>query len=301
MPSQHRQLVYCEKGSSHINPPIVYSAPPERGPCCVGTWRKLTLGGRDVEASLCCLSETGVSRAQPQMPWCRACSRPSKNDIISANQLKVVVSEQTTSTDNSSPNVSYLSDVEGNWEYFVSFVALTEAMTMNGNLEDGTADITMHDGWHFVFGGDSVDKGGEVGGSIRVVRSLLRLKNKYPARVTLILGNRDINKIRMTSELHEDELSAWSEVPGPPWVPPTKRISPRQHLQALVSAMRRVPMEEVTDEMLAEANSLETRICWMLKETMGSDGEFDRRQRELTEIAGQEASASETARSFVES
>ena len=62
-------------------------------------------------------------------------------------------------------------------------------------LEDGSADIQLEDSYQFVHGGDVCDKGGEVGGTIRVTLSLLRLKEKYPERVFLLLGNRDVNKV----------------------------------------------------------------------------------------------------------
>ena len=51
-----------------------------------------------------------------------------------------------------------------------------------------------HNGWRFIHGGDTCDKGGVVGGSIRVVRTLCRLKRKYPNRVVLLLGNFLIDK-----------------------------------------------------------------------------------------------------------
>ena len=95
--------------------------------------------------------------------------------------------------------VSYVTDIEGNWEYFCAFVGLTPALEFVDGPDvydaDGAADITLTPGWHFVFGGDSCDKGGAVGGSIRVVRSLVRLKRKYPDRVHLLIGNRDANKV----------------------------------------------------------------------------------------------------------
>ena len=59
--------------------------------------------------------------------------------------------------------------------------------------------------YQFVFGGDTGDKGR---GTIRFVKALIALKQKYPDRVHLILGNRDLNKMRMTSELAAAELVA---------------------------------------------------------------------------------------------
>eukprot|EP00966_Prymnesium_polylepis_P208631 4833669-Prymnesium_polylepis.1 len=37
--------------------------------------------------------------------------------------------------------------------------------------EEGAADVVLADGWRFIHGGDSCDKGGLVGGSIRVVQA----------------------------------------------------------------------------------------------------------------------------------
>ena len=100
--------------------------------------------------------------------------------------------------------------VEGNWEYFAKFVELSDALAFaTGSATwdaDCVADVSLADGWHFVCGGDVVDKGGKVGGSVRVTRSLLELKRKYPDRVTLLLGNRDVNKMRLTSELAPQQL-----------------------------------------------------------------------------------------------
>ncbi len=49
-----------------------------------------------------------------------------------------------------------------------------------------------------VFGGDCVDRGA---GDVRLARALVSLKRRHPARVFLLAGNRDVNKMRFTSEL----------------------------------------------------------------------------------------------------
>lgn len=85
-------------------------------------------------------------------------------------------------------SITYVTDVEGNFEYFMRFVELSRGLRLVGVHDDGALDVELLDGWQFVFGGDSVDKGGAIGGSVRVVRTLLRMKRKYPTRVTLILG-----------------------------------------------------------------------------------------------------------------
>ena len=200
-------------------------------------------------------------------------------------------------------DVCYCTDIEGNWEYFMSFVKISRALTLIG-FDDatGSADIELKDGWDFVCGGDMVDKGVGTGGSIRVTRTMLRLKNKYPDRVTLILGNRDVNKIRFTSELADDELSNLARVPGPDWVKEACRVSPLQYLTRLVAVQKGIPPEQVSEGMLAEANTVANRIRWMLKETMGADGEFERRQAELALLnGGDPVDDDATAASFVDS
>jgi hypothetical protein len=117
--------------------------------------------------------------------------------------------------------VSFTTDTEGNWEYFRRFVERAEGLEWKGMGPSGyAADIELKDGWRFIFGGDAVDKGNAVGGSIRVVNSLLALKRRYPDRVTLLLGNRDLNKMRLTSELAPSELAPelLPMLDGPRWV-----------------------------------------------------------------------------------
>mmetsp|Transcript_38706 Transcript_38706/g.64204 ORF Transcript_38706/g.64204 Transcript_38706/m.64204 type:complete len:670 (-) Transcript_38706:447-2456(-) len=200
--------------------------------------------------------------------------------------------------------IAFMTDVEGNWDYFLAYINLSEAFDLIKVDDDGTADIVLRDGWAFVFGGDVVDKGGFVGGSIRTVRSLVRLKRKYPERVTLILGNRDLNKIRLTSELDSSQLalSRLAAMPGPYWVPETKRVTPEMYLRKVAAAEHSIPESKVSESQLATANTLANRIRWMLKETMGADGEFERRQEELVWLnGGSPVSEEQTAQNFVDS
>lgn len=59
-------------------------------------------------------------------------------------------------------------------------------------------------GKYFCYGGDCFDRGP---GDIRVARLLVGLKRRYPERVFLIMGNRDLNKLRFASELHASDLA----------------------------------------------------------------------------------------------
>ena len=208
-------------------------------------------------------------------------------------------------------NVSFLTDVEGNWEYFVDFIKRSDALSFAAGptwAADGTVDLVLTDGWRFVFGGDVCDKGGAVGGTVRVVRSLLALKRKYPSRVTILLGNRDLNKMRLTSEMEASQLKQLDALPGPYWVAPAKRVTLKMFLKRQLTALKGEDLaqeeEEAADAELAELNTPANRLRYVLKETMGADGEFERRQTELAVLRGvrpEEVTDEEVALSFTES
>jgi len=185
--------------------------------------------------------------------------------------------------------VSYVTDVEGNWEYFSAFVARTEGLYW-GTRQPGELfeRLELREGWRFIFGGDAVDKGHQVGGSLRFCHCVLSLKRRHPDRVTILLGNRDLNKMRLTAELHPGQLdpALLPLLPGPKWVPAgPKRVTPEQNLRKLVAAREQVEPAQVTEEQLAAHNTMANRLRYILKETMGADGELERRQAELTLLA----------------
>ena len=43
--------------------------------------------------------------------------------------------------------VSFVSDIEGNWEYLVRFVELSEALEKSGENADGSLELQLKDGW----------------------------------------------------------------------------------------------------------------------------------------------------------
>ncbi|MDP2342434.1 MAG: metallophosphoesterase [Deltaproteobacteria bacterium] len=93
--------------------------------------------------------------------------------------------------------VAYLTDVEGSWNKLRTFVDLTPGVSFQTD-DTGTERIIVDDGTAFVFGGDAVDRGPW---SRRVLQALLDVKDRYPDRVVLLAGNRDINKLRLPREL----------------------------------------------------------------------------------------------------
>lgn len=124
---------------------------------------------------------------------------------------------QTETRPSSSFRLGYVTDVEGNWDYFLSFVERCQVLNAHKVWENGNI-TSLHlslkgDDSYFVFGGDAVDKGP---GDIRLVRALVDLKRRYPDRVFLIVGNRDVNKLRFTAELSQEDMSRDIEDIPPP-------------------------------------------------------------------------------------
>ena len=74
--------------------------------------------------------------------------------------------------------VAFVTDVEGNLDFFERFVSLSPVLSYDGN---GALELAPHA--HFVFGGDAVDKGP---GDIRLCRQLVKLKQRYPGTVSII-------------------------------------------------------------------------------------------------------------------
>lgn len=100
----------------------------------------------------------------------------------------------------SSGSIAILGDVEGEWAKVCSFVNSSSVLFFNEN-ETKISFKNKED--KFVFIGDSIDKGKS---NIKVLRLLVELKETYPDQVTLIMGNRDINKLRFLVELCDTAL-----------------------------------------------------------------------------------------------
>ena len=234
-------------------------------------------------------------------PIAMASKRPSEEAPADDERpaKKAALDAAGSSTPSAALKVSFLTDVEGNWEYFVSFIRRSEVLSFpNGEELDASyaADIELADGWHFVFGGDVCDKGNAIGGSVRVARTLVRLKKRYADRVTLLIGNRDANKMNVTSELDPTYLANFplEDVPGPYWVPADKRISPSAFLRKRLQLEEATPAADGDAEAAAAAavaalhanNTAANRMRWLLHDTMGAPGEFERRQAELQLLRG---------------
>lgn len=160
---------------------------------------------------------------------------------------------------------SFLTDVEGNYEYFERYVNISKVLEWE-DADKKRLKLKAHG--NFVFGGDSQDKGT---GDIRIVKLLVDLKDRYPDRVFLIIGNRDANKLRLTSELSEEALSSddvKNDLDFPYWIPKDKVCATCRICKFVCVLSSRV-IQIVTPAAFNKANNLEdneaNRLKWILK------------------------------------
>ena len=124
--------------------------------------------------------------------------------------------------------VGYFSDCEGNVDVWNRYLAISQVLLVDPHQKPfeplpvldsrsrseckelinsthfATQRLLLRDHCHFVFGGDVCDRGL---GDIRILKALISLKERYPDRVHFILGNRDVNKLRLPTMLHEKSLA----------------------------------------------------------------------------------------------
>lgn len=89
--------------------------------------------------------------------------------------------------------IAYLTDVEGQWAKLESFVSGNPLVAL-----DSLGRLQVAPGARFVFGGDAIDRGSA---GRRIVAAFLDVKRRQPEQVVLLAGNRDINKMRLVTEL----------------------------------------------------------------------------------------------------
>ncbi len=92
--------------------------------------------------------------------------------------------------------IAYLTDVEGQWAKLESFATNNPLISL-----DSAGRLQVTPGARFVFGGDALDRGSA---ARRIVAALLDVKRRQPEQVILLAGNRDINKMRLVTELAGD-------------------------------------------------------------------------------------------------
>ena len=174
------------------------------------------------------------------------------------------------------PTVGYVTDVEGNLDFWRRFVLRSAVIHPPDAADRELLDLSLRPGCHLVFGGDSVDKSP---GDLRFLRSLLSLKERNPDRVHLLLGNRDINKMRLAAELSERHWLEAVDHPGVYW----------RHGTTPAAWLAEQPTETLREDTRAN------RLRYMLQDTMGSPKAFEFRRCELRAMRGVGAPAAEVS------
>ncbi|GAX23853.1 hypothetical protein FisN_20Hh058 [Fistulifera solaris] len=167
-----------------------------------------------------------------------------------------------------SRRITFITDIEGDRDYLTRYVKQSKVLCFRPctpRLETNffpyqhCIDFQRPFRDYLVFGGDIWDQGGS---DLYVIRQLLDLKERYPEHVYIVVGNRDINKMRLLQEMHQDEQGLLPESYGVYWLKGRKITGDPDERQLLTQS----PSE---------------RLKWILRNTMGSPRAFDYRKWEL--------------------
>ena len=136
-----------------------------------------------------------------------------------------------------------------------------------------------------IFGGDVGDKGGN---DLYVIRQLLSLKKRYEKRVHFIMGNRDINKMRILQELGitaSSSASAQEKLTphgGINWFRGTGLQGDADLIRQYNTRLSDNGEKDILENILVSDIPSE-RLKWILRKTMGSPDAFEYRRHELKE------------------
>ncbi len=161
---------------------------------------------------------------------------------------------------------AFTSDLEGNFEKWQRLIEDSPDIFYRDSQ-----GIALRDGVEFIYGGDLIDR---APGALRLIKDLLALKKRYSERVTLLAGNRDINKIFFLYYL-----------------------SPKYLNKAYEEAV-----EFFINTLSGEEKKASKRVLiskWMLK-SFNAPRAFEFRKEELEILQGRSVSEDEVVDSFLE-
>jgi hypothetical protein len=142
--------------------------------------------------------------------------------------------------------IEVMPDVEGCWNKVISFISKSRIFTIGSNFgPENFKQIKMRSNSKFVCLGDTIDNGPN---NLAILRFLKFLKEKYGNQVVFIIGNRDLNKIRLKFEI--------------------MNYKPRINLSRLVPGNNQPPVDYGTQTPVE-------RLQWLLKNTFGAPNTFD--------------------------
>lgn len=171
--------------------------------------------------------------------------------------------------------IHFLTDTEGHFPALQKSVEKSRVVTIDSkgclDFKEGVSNP------YFIFGGDLADRGV---GDVRLTKTLLDFKNRYPDRVYLLVGNREASKTRFYVELNPKHIrQRLLEGSTPFW---------------LLSKPHQLPIDYVKNDMasqgILEPNDEEMKnfvsllsidkcqliyLKWMLEQTLGCPYTFE--------------------------
>ena len=160
----------------------------------------------------------------------------------------------------------FLSNIQGDYDKFCNYVEISRILTWENEDKSG---LQLADNAIFVFGGNVQGIGI---GDIRIVRILLDLKKKYPNRVKLLIGSKDILALKF-ADLSDEALA------------------------------KEAPKSNASIPTGSDGNASD-RVRWLLRILFDSDAPFELRRAELALLSADPDSRAvseiEVAQSFTE-
>lgn len=154
--------------------------------------------------------------------------------------------------------VLHISDVEGDMAFFHRWVAMTA-----GIAYDAENQLILEDHVFFVFGGDAIDGPKD----LALLQQFISVKDRYPTRVFLIAGNREIIKTRLKQELNSAHIAMMAHCSSEPsWY-----ALPYPYIQYC------------TDQK-ADPHDPIHYLKWLLSHTCNAKQAFEAWRIELTEV-----------------
>ncbi len=169
----------------------------------------------------------------------------------------------------------YLTDLEGRFEPVQNNIN-NRNLSLDGN---GQLDFTSPD-TKLVYGGDLMDRGPH---SIKLLKMFNALKNKYPDRVTFLLGNRDLNKLSFSLD-REEKMAKLQD-------PKYRDFLQKVYISLDVNTQQNQTLESI--------NTVENQIQFWA-ESYGLTKTIEFHQQEMRELSKSEVTYSEASLDFAD-
>src|SRR3990167_3154630 len=183
--------------------------------------------------------------------------RSTKKSPYFLSRHQVFESYRLFHAKSSQQTFQFVTDIEGHLDYFKQQIRHSQVVKFIDSYESEITFINPSSDDLFVCGVDVCDRGDD----ITVTNMLLNLKEQFPDRVTLILGNRNGNKTRFIYELPPFPHHVFNDVVASVVKPAFASLSYKDYLTTQL-------MYREAD--LQACNTPINRLKWILSCTMAA-------------------------------